>query len=113
MSVLTRYRKQYPGRTDPVIAQSILNCRLHAERVEPVSAAHINRVAIGPPRESMESDEFEVVAESSFIIEDVFNDQPRIDDIGGIGVQTRITSRKVIRIKDTSADSKRSQILPR
>lgn len=92
LGVLTRYSKQHAGRANPVVAQSILNRRLHTERVEPVSPTHLNRVAIGPPGESMESNKFKVITEPSRVIENVLDDQPRVDDTGRIGRLTRIAA---------------------
>ena len=46
-------------------------------------------VAISPPQQTMKADDFDVVAESSLIIEVVLNDEACVDDVGGIGVRTR------------------------
>jgi len=47
----------------------------------------------------MEAHELRVVPQAPLVVEDVFNDQARVDDIGWIGRLPRIAAGKMVRIE--------------
>ena len=54
----------------------------------------------------MESVELDVVSESFLVIEDVFNDEPGIDDVTEVGVLSSSVSWSRIGIKGSGTNSK-------
>ncbi len=80
-----------------MFAKTVLSSGVNSEGIEPIPSSNSDLVAISPPQQTMKADDFDVVAESSLIIEDVLNDEACVDDVGGsIGVRTRIASGEVI-----------------
>ena len=55
----------------------------------------------------MESDQFKVIIEPSRVIENVLDNQPRVDDVGRIPRLARIAAGNSIRIEHTSTHAKR------
>ena len=78
-------------------AKTVLISGVNSEGIEPIQSSNSDLVAISPPQQTMKTADFDVVAESSLIIEVVLNDEACVGDGGGIGVRTRIASGEVVR----------------
>ncbi len=70
-------------------AKTVLISGVNSDGIESIPSSNSDLVAISPPQQTMKADDFDVVAESSLIIEVVLNDEACVDDVGGIGVRTR------------------------
>ncbi len=61
----------------------------------------------------MQGAEFDVVAESVLVIENVFVDQARVDDVAGVGVCSPVFSGRSVGIEHSCADANRFEVLSR
>jgi hypothetical protein len=76
-----------------VIAEPVLDRRLDSQRIKSVPLTDVDRMSIRSPQEPMKSDELQAVPESAVIIEQAFENQPGMYNVGRIRALAGITPR--------------------
>lgn len=70
-------------------------------------------MSICPPGEPVQGADFNVVPEPVLVIEDMFEDQARVDDVAGVGIRSVALSRRGVGIEDGCADANGFEVLSR
>src|SRR5262245_14482649 len=91
--ILTNDRKQHADSADKRVGKSELNGRLDTDDGRPVDGSTIDCVTVSPPSDRTDSHEFEVVGQTFLVVEEMLEDQSRVDGVTDINVLAGITPR--------------------
>lgn len=114
--VLSRHSKEHPCCPDQsafrIMEKFVLDGRLHPKERK-TCGVDIDGMAVQTMREPVQRDEFNIVAKSLSIIQDMLDHQPRVDDVAGISVHPRRTAWIGIGVEDAATDSEWLEVFPK